>query len=307
MVDHRTDIYSLGVTLYELLTLEPAFAGRDRQEILRRIAFEEPRPPRRLNAAIPVDLETIVLKAMAKDPAGRYATAQELADDLDRFLKREPIRARRSNAWERSVKWAQRRPAIAALLAMVVLVDDSSGFMGSTWQWLRAERARQAVTAVNETLRKTLYFNRIALAERELAVNNLRRVDQLLAECPPELRGWEWNYLKRARSGYLPDRLPCRDARSSTWRSAPMAGRLATAQPDGVAIIWDAATGETVHRLSGPARTSGASPSAPTAGRSHRTASTETMIWDAMTGRADRQSQDDRLTGGAWRSAPTAG
>ena len=92
-IDHRTDIYSLGATLYELLTLEPVYAGRDRQEILRRIAFEEPRPPRRLDAAIPVDLETIVLKAMAKDPAGRYGAAQELADDLGRFVKHEPIRA----------------------------------------------------------------------------------------------------------------------------------------------------------------------------------------------------------------------
>ncbi len=134
-IDHRTDIYSLGVTLYELLTLAPAYAGRDRQEILRRIAFEEPRPPRRLNPSIPVDLETIVLKAMAKDPAGRYATAQDLADDLGRFLKREPIRARRSNAWERSVKWAQRRPAIAGLLATVVLAF-LLGFAGVTWQWV---------------------------------------------------------------------------------------------------------------------------------------------------------------------------
>src|SRR5437763_15676049 len=63
-VDHRTDVYSLGATLYELLTLEPAFPGRDRQEILRQIALEEPRPPRRLNARIPAELETIVLKAM---------------------------------------------------------------------------------------------------------------------------------------------------------------------------------------------------------------------------------------------------
>ena len=202
-IDHRTDIYSLGATLYELLTLEPVYAGTDRQEILRRIAFEEPRPPRRINAALPVDLETIVLKAMAKDPAGRYAAAQELADDLDRFVKHEPIQARRSTPWERTVKWAQRRPAVAALLATIVLVV-ALGFAGVTWQWVRAERARQAETVVNETLRKTLYFNRIALADRELAVNNLRRVDQLLGDCPPGLRGWEWNYLMRARSGFLP-------------------------------------------------------------------------------------------------------
>ena len=139
-IDHRTDIYSLGATLYELLTLEPVYAGTDRQEILRRIAFEEPRPPRRINAAIPVDLETIVLKAMSKDPAGRYAAAQELADDLGRFVKHEPIRARRSSAWERSVKWAQRRPAIAGLLATTVLVF-LLGFAGVTWQWMRADRA----------------------------------------------------------------------------------------------------------------------------------------------------------------------
>ena len=95
VVDHRTDIYSLGVTLYELLTLEPAFKGGDRQELLRQIAFEEPRPPRRLNGAIPRELETIALKAMEKNPLERYATAQELADDLRRFLMHEPIRARR--------------------------------------------------------------------------------------------------------------------------------------------------------------------------------------------------------------------
>jgi serine/threonine protein kinase len=74
-VDHRTDVYSLGATLYELLTLEPTFAGSDRQELLRQIAFEEPRAPRRLNKAIPAELETIVRKALEKNPADRYATA----------------------------------------------------------------------------------------------------------------------------------------------------------------------------------------------------------------------------------------
>src|SRR5205823_7117181 len=85
--DHRTDVYSLGATLYELLTLEPVFNGRDRQELLRQIAFEAPKPPRRLNRAIPAELETIVLKALEKNPTDRYATAQELADDLERYLK----------------------------------------------------------------------------------------------------------------------------------------------------------------------------------------------------------------------------
>ena len=82
MLDGRSDVYSLGVTLYELLTLRPAFGGDDRAEVLRRIAQEEPRPPRRLNPAIPAAFETIVLKAMAKEPARRYASAARMADDL---------------------------------------------------------------------------------------------------------------------------------------------------------------------------------------------------------------------------------
>src|SRR5262249_20346692 len=94
-VNHRTDLYSLGATLYELLTLDPASAGRARPHVLRQIALEEPRPPRRVNPAVPAELETIVLKAMAKNPAERYATARELADDLRRFLEDQPIRARR--------------------------------------------------------------------------------------------------------------------------------------------------------------------------------------------------------------------
>ena len=281
-IDHRTDIYSLGATLYELLTLAPAYAGGDRQEILRRIAFEEPRPPRRLNAAIPVDLETIVLKAMAKDPAGRYAAAQELADDLDRFLKREPIRARRSNAWERSVKWAQRRPAVAALLATIVLVF-LVGFAGVTWQWVRAERAVLAATETNATLERSLYFNRIALADRELAVNNLRRVDQLLAECPPELRGWEWNYLKRARYGYLP--VICRAGTQVVDVAfSPDGRRLVTAQLDGTAVIWDAATGKSLHVLKGPGKGVRGVAYSPDGWRVASNSFGETMLWDSTTG-----------------------
>src|SRR5437660_2451968 len=105
LVDHRTDVYSLGVTLYELLTLEPAYDGCDRQELLRQIAFEEPRPPRSINPAIPVELETVVLKAMSKDVEGRYASAQEFADDLRRFLEQKPILAKRPTLWERTSKW----------------------------------------------------------------------------------------------------------------------------------------------------------------------------------------------------------
>ncbi len=81
-LDHRTDIYSLGATLYELLTLHPAITGQDRQEILRKITYDDPTTPHQINTTIPRKLETILLKSMSKEPESRYATAQELADDL---------------------------------------------------------------------------------------------------------------------------------------------------------------------------------------------------------------------------------
>jgi serine/threonine protein kinase len=131
LVDHRTDIYFLGATLYELLTLRPAFDGKDREELLRQITFEEPLPPRRHEKGIPAELETIVLKAMEKNPTDRYATAQELADDLRRFLENRPIQARRPGVILRLRKWGRRHTAVvwsavAVLLTAVVALSVST-------------------------------------------------------------------------------------------------------------------------------------------------------------------------------------
>jgi tetratricopeptide (TPR) repeat protein len=132
IIDHRTDIYSLGATLYELLTLRPAYEGNDRQELLRRIAFEEPRPLRRINPRIPAELETIVLKSLEKNPAERYATAKELADDLRRYLQHEPIRAKKPNWMQRVGKWSRRHPAFIRA-AVVILFLITVGSLLSTW------------------------------------------------------------------------------------------------------------------------------------------------------------------------------
>jgi tetratricopeptide (TPR) repeat protein len=120
--DPRSDGYSLGATFYELLTTRAVFDGRDRQELLRQIAHEEPVAPRKLDPTIPRDLETIVLKAMDKEPERRYATAQQLADDLRRFLEDKPIFARRPTSAERAAKWARRhRTVLEATVAVAFL------------------------------------------------------------------------------------------------------------------------------------------------------------------------------------------
>ena len=117
VVDHRTDLYSLGVTLYESAALVPAFPGGDMAALVPRILNEEPPPPSHATPQLPRDLETIILKAMAKEPSGRYSTARAMADDLRRFLDQRPIQARRPSVIERGVRWARRHRPIAAALA----------------------------------------------------------------------------------------------------------------------------------------------------------------------------------------------
>ena len=121
-IDQRTDIYSLGVTLYELLTLRPALDAPDRQTLLRSIAEDDPCPPRRINDAIAPDLETIVLKATAKEPSGRYASATELAADLRLFLEHKPIKAKRPTLLERAGKWSRRHRHFVASTAVLLVL-----------------------------------------------------------------------------------------------------------------------------------------------------------------------------------------
>jgi serine/threonine protein kinase/Flp pilus assembly protein TadD len=154
VIDHRTDIYSLGATLYELLTLQPAYSGNDRQELLRQIAFEEPQPPRRVERAIPAELEVIVLKALEKNPAERYGTAQELADDLRRWLDDRPIQARRPSVVQRLRRWVwRRRAAVRAAAAVLLLATLLAASVGLWSLQKRAGAQAQARAALDEAAR----------------------------------------------------------------------------------------------------------------------------------------------------------
>jgi tetratricopeptide (TPR) repeat protein len=138
--DRRSDVYSLGVILFELLTGELPFRGETRMLIVQ-ILQDEPPSPRKLNNRTPRDLETICLKCLQKNPAQRYQTAADLAEDLQRWLEGKPITARPISRVERAVRWCRRRPAVAGLLATVAAVT-LIGFSAVLWQWRQAVEAR---------------------------------------------------------------------------------------------------------------------------------------------------------------------
>ena len=200
--DLRGDVYGLGLTLYELLTLRPAFNETDRSKLLDQVLHADPPRPRRLVPSLPRDLETIVLKSIDRDPARRYQTAKEMADDLRRFLDDRPIRAQATMWPERVWRWSRRDPVTAMLLAGLVLVF-LAGFAGVLTQWRRARgkaesevEARRLAERAEEKARTNLYFSMIAQARLEARLSNTPAANRLLDRCEPADRGWEWYYLR---------------------------------------------------------------------------------------------------------------
>jgi serine/threonine protein kinase len=241
--DTRADVYALGLTLYELLVLRPAFDSQDRLHLVDQIGRQEPTRPRVLDARIPRDLETIIMKAIEKDPRRRYASAAALAEDLRRFLADEPIQARRIGPLERLGRWGRRNPLVAGLSAAIVLVA-ALGLVGVLGQWqvavaneheananavqanqqrdeaqrqeAEAQRQRdearalaEKLQAALEQLRRTTYTAHMNLAKYAWDEAAVSRALELLEQHRPkpgelDLRGFEWHYLHRLCHTDLP-------------------------------------------------------------------------------------------------------
>jgi WD40 repeat protein/Tfp pilus assembly protein PilF len=272
----QSDVYALGLTLYELLTLRPAFDDTNKGRLIDKVLHEPPPPPRQLDPHVPRDLETVVLKCLAKDPAERYPSAETLAHDLRRFLGGEPIRARRVWAVERAFKWAKRHPAAAALvavsgLAVLALVGLAVGlwYSGELQGALheakeqRAEAEKQRAAAERQQKQfedleaHTRYLRHVSQAEQAWQEARIRETLRLLdlwrpkGADEPDLRGWEWYYLRGL--SYKDFRTLETNEVSERYSVAfhPDSRRIAVADWNGKVHVWDVVDGRKLHTLQG--------------------------------------------------------
>lgn len=201
LIDHRSDIYSLGVTLYEILIRERPFTAESRELLMHQLSEVEPRAPRTVNSAIPHDLETVILKAIAKSPDDRYATAQEMAAELQRFLEDRPVLARRPTVMQKTRKWARRHRRVLSVAGTMLVLGIIGGLAASTSLIWSIQRKTQA--AYQAELEQRQRAERNELLARRAVDDMYTDVAERWLAGQPHMSAVQREFLEKALNFYL--------------------------------------------------------------------------------------------------------